>query len=202
MIRYVAFEGLDGSGKSILSEKLALKLNMLGHKVRLTREPGSPHIALKVRDFLLGHDKISPKALELLFQADRAEHTAWVKQQLAEGYYIISDRSYMSGLAYALSNGHNMAKLLNIADYSIEVKPDVIFMTECSPETSMARVAAKKSNTREEARGGEARKHIYDCYHRVCSILEDKYFQEIVAVDTETSTVDKSFEVICTRLGI
>ena len=153
--RYIAFEGIDGCGKSTQVEMFAEHLRKMGENVLVTREPGSPHIGLKVREFLLGHEKVDGHALELLFQADRAEHTAWVKRKLEEGFWVISDRSYISGLAYALSWGHNLAKLRGVLEYSIKIYPGVVIYLAMSPEEASLRVQEKGSNTREEARGRE-----------------------------------------------
>lgn len=183
--QYIAFEGIDGCGKTTQVELFAKKLEQMGEKVLITREPGSPHIGLKVRDFLLGHAKVDGRALELLFQADRAEHTAWVKRQLAAGYWVISDRSYVSGLAYALSWNHNISMLAPILNYSLHVRPGLVVYMSMSTEEAMQRVADKGSNTREEARGPEV-------MERISSSFQDLIFNELNPFKQEVRSIPAS----------
>ena len=201
--KYIAFEGLDGSGKTTQSEMLVKKLEELGEKVIWTREPGSPHIGFNVRDLLLDKDKkISPNALELLFQADRAEHTTWIKEKLAEGYWIISDRCYISGLAYAMSHGHSFEQLNKILEFSIKCKPRLVVVMDVSPETSVDRVIAKGSNTREEARGLKVRHEIRNNFHSIIHSSSNKNPSAFFIVDAETLTINDTHELICKVVGI
>lgn len=196
---YIAFEGLDGSGKTKQAVKLYERLKFLNKPTILTREPGSPHISLKVRDFLLSHAEVDGRALELLFQADRAEHTAWVKKMLDQGFWVVSDRCYSSGLAYAQSWGHSLQQLLQINEFSIAVKPDIIVYLDVSAETSVERSRAKNSNTREESRGLEVLKQIRENF---LSQIANSGSQKFCRVDSQMWSEDESAEYINRVLGI
>lgn len=151
---YIVFEGLDGCGKTTQSKSLVERIRLDGRKSVWTREPGSPLIELNVRDMVLSHKNISPQALELLFQADRAEHTSKIYEILRDDIDVVSDRSYISGLAYALASGQDERKLLSLLDYSVVVKPNLVFLLDVDPDV----VEERKKNrglpeTREEAKG-------------------------------------------------
>ena len=151
---YVVFEGLDGCGKTTQSKSLVDRITKQGRKAVWTREPGSPLIQLNVRDLVLSHKEISRKALELLFQADRAEHTSKIQDHLIDDIDVVSDRSYISGLAYALASGQDERKLSALLDYSVQVKPDLIFLLDISPELVEERKKSRgEPQTREEIKG-------------------------------------------------
>ena len=101
---FVAFEGLDGCGKSVTAKLVAKKLEENGYKVILTREPGGTEIAEKIRNIILEDhetEKLEPTAEALLFAAARAQHTLTkIQPKVDQGYIVISDRWLASSLAY------------------------------------------------------------------------------------------------------
>ncbi len=69
----IAFEGIDGSGKSTLSRLVFKQLEALRLPVILTKEPGGTPAGQKIRAIVHEHT-LTPQAEFLLFAADRAEH--------------------------------------------------------------------------------------------------------------------------------
>lgn len=101
MIRYVALEGVDGAGKSTISDRLAARLEMDGHEVVRVREPGGTVVGEEVRSLLLHGGEIASWTEALLFAAQRAELAETViRPALERGAFVISDRSLYSSLAY------------------------------------------------------------------------------------------------------
>ncbi|HIO70322.1 MAG TPA: dTMP kinase [Campylobacterales bacterium] len=100
---YIVFEGIDFVGKTTQIEKLKKEFPDFIY----TREPGGTQFGKKVRDILLHDDFALHHFSEfLLFLADRSEHYRRVlKPNLEAGKVVISDRSIISGMAYAKSNG-------------------------------------------------------------------------------------------------
>src|SRR4051812_38840306 len=70
---YIALEGIDGSGKTIQTEKLVEYLRSTGRDVVTTREPRKEEGILSglIHAILFGKIKMSPVALQYLFTADR-----------------------------------------------------------------------------------------------------------------------------------
>lgn len=157
---YIVFEGVDGAGKTTQIDLLVKRLRQQGFGVVQTREPGSQWIGLNVRQFVLSTEAVQPSALELLFQADRAEHTASVFEMCRKGFIVISDRSFVSGFAYALSHNHRIDHMIPILDFAIDVIPDFLFFLDCSAETSEARLQDRTGRTREEDHGLEFRNKV------------------------------------------
>ena len=96
--RYIAFEGLEGCGKSTHVTRLAATLNGI-----TTREPGGTAIGASLRVAMLdtSNTMLSPRAEALMMAADRAQHLEeLVLPALNAGTHVVSDRSAYSSLAY------------------------------------------------------------------------------------------------------
>ena len=93
---YLALEGIDGVGKSTQMELLR---NAYPEGV-FTKEPGGTPLGARIREMVLGANDYAPKTELLLFLADRAEHVAKVIAPNRDRL-IVSDRSLVSGIAYA-----------------------------------------------------------------------------------------------------
>lgn len=135
---YIAFEGVDGCGKSTMAQKLALRRGMM-----LTGEPFGKDDALSFESPVAAlarlaldrkyTEKISCDARELILLANRAighafEIEPWVKQ----GRHIVTDRSFLSGMVYAKYNGWTFDRWFSIAIESQAVRclPDAIVYCE------------------------------------------------------------------------
>jgi dTMP kinase len=101
---FIAFEGIDGSGKSTVAIEVVRRLrDQFDREVVLTREPGGTALGEGVRALVLSaaSANITPLAELLLFSAARAQHVSEViDPQLQRGSIIISDRFTDSTLAY------------------------------------------------------------------------------------------------------
>lgn len=159
---YIVVEGVDGCGKSTISKLICEWLEKeYGQTVLYTREPGSSLNGFNVRDILLSKKEVNARALELLFEADRAEHTALVKKLLSEGKWIISDRSYISGLVYSEACGQSLSDIGIIMKYAIQQYPHLCLFLDVSPfEASKRR--DDYGTTREESKGIEFQSKVYE----------------------------------------
>lgn len=100
---FIAFEGLDGSGKTTIAERLVLELQAAGKRAILSREPGGTAIGEQIRMVVLAQasSSILPATEMLLFAAARAQHVGEViKPALADGSIVVTDRFSDSSLAY------------------------------------------------------------------------------------------------------
>ena len=98
---YITIEGIDTSGKS--TQIAALQASF--PNAVITKEPGGTEIGKEIREMVLSAKAKSKKAEFLLFLADRAEHITEVIEPNIKDKMIISDRSVVSGVAYALIQG-------------------------------------------------------------------------------------------------
>ena len=96
--RYIAFEGLEGCGKSTHVTRLAEAISGI-----TTREPGGTAIGGALRAAMLdtNNTMLSPRAEALMMSADRAQHIdELILPTLEAGKHVVSDRSAFSSLAY------------------------------------------------------------------------------------------------------
>ncbi|MCH8899371.1 MAG: dTMP kinase, partial [Acidobacteria bacterium] len=54
--KYIAFEGIDGAGKSTVATRFGDALEADGETVVRVREPGGTPVGERIRKILLGHD--------------------------------------------------------------------------------------------------------------------------------------------------
>ena len=148
--KFIVLEGIDGCGKTTQINELSKwlpKSGLIDKNATLikTREPGGSILGREIRDMILNTTKSnSPSILTelLLYSADRAEHISKIiLPALQNGDWIISDRFSGSTLAYQ-GYGREISidiikKLENIVCHNI--KPDLTFFLEISPEESIRR---------------------------------------------------------------
>ena len=99
---YIAFEGIEGAGKSTVAEHVGARLEAEGLRVVRVREPGGTAVGESIRQILLSH-RLAPEPWTeaLLFAASRAQLAAEVvRPALEDGAWVLSDRSVYSSLAY------------------------------------------------------------------------------------------------------
>ena len=96
--RLIAFEGIDGSGKSSTLDRVARALAKEGHDVVATREETPTERGEWVRKSIAGH--WDPLTTTFLFLADRAQHVREMKGWLASGKTVLCDRYVHSTYAY------------------------------------------------------------------------------------------------------
>lgn len=121
---YVAIEGIDCCGKST---QIALLQQHYPDAI-ITKEPGGTPLGDKLRNLLLHGDAISPMAETFLFLADRAEHHTHCIAPHADRM-IISDRSLISGIAYALHRPLDITALAMLNKIAMEDQlPDLVIL--------------------------------------------------------------------------
>jgi dTMP kinase len=148
---FIAFEGLDGSGKSTHVKILADNLKEKGLKIYTTAEPTNSRIGLIIRDIFKHRMEADHRTIAALYAADRLDHllnkTDGILKKLEEGYSVITDRYYFSSYAY---HGVHMDMDWVIQANSLSadlLRPDLNIYIDVSPETSMARLNRGRSST-------------------------------------------------------
>ena len=141
--RYIAFEGIDGAGKSTVAEAVAEELRSEGRNVVTVREPGGTPVGEAIREILLhSHEDLVPWSEALLFAASRAQLAAQTVAPLLEaGAWVLSDRTVYSSLAYQGGGrelGIDIVRTVNAAGLD-GVWPDLVVVLELDPTTGLER---------------------------------------------------------------
>jgi dTMP kinase len=148
---FIAFEGLDGSGKSTQVKLLANKLKENGFNVYATAEPTQSRIGAIIKDIFRHKLEADHRTIAALYVADRLDHltnkTDGVLKKLEEGYTVITDRYYFS--SYAYHGVHmNMDWVIEANSLSAELlRPDLTIYIDISPDKSMHRLNKGRSAT-------------------------------------------------------
>lgn len=102
MSAFITIEGIDGSGKSTQTSRLAQRLRRLASEVVVSREPGGSPLGEALRTLLLARDRpIDPRAEALLLAAARADHVqTLIRPALSRDAVVVVDRFVDSSLAY------------------------------------------------------------------------------------------------------
>jgi dTMP kinase len=105
--RFLVLEGLDGAGTTTQAARLCEWLASRGRRPHLTAEPSRGPVGTEIRHVLSGRLRgpggrpFDPRALALLFAADRLDHwESEIRPRLDEGMDVVSDRYVLSSLAY------------------------------------------------------------------------------------------------------
>lgn len=140
--RFVALEGIDGSGKSTQARRLAASLDAL-----LTFEPGATALGRALREILLDGDYPAPaaRAEALLMAADRAQHVEEViRPALDSGRCVVSDRFSGSTLAYqGYGRGLGIAALRELVEWTVDgIAPDLTVLIDVPTSVAHGRLEA------------------------------------------------------------
>ncbi|REK10489.1 MAG: dTMP kinase [Actinobacteria bacterium] len=139
---YIAIEGGDGSGKSTVASAVEKRLIDLGRETMIVREPGSTGLGESIRELLLDGDDMHPWAEAFLFAAQRAQLAAEVvAPALAEGIWVISDRTYFSSIAYqGGGRGLGMDTVRQVNEHGLDgVVPDHVFVLDVDVSVALNR---------------------------------------------------------------
>jgi dTMP kinase len=148
---FIAFEGIDGSGKSTQAKLLADRLNQVGQKTMLTCEPTKDQLGKMIRDAFAHKTHLHDEVIAGLFVADRLQHilddTNGILTTLKKGIHVVSDRYVFSSYAYQgvhtdidwVIQANSLAAKLAQADLTLFIQID--------PAVAMARIMSNREVT-------------------------------------------------------
>lgn len=195
--KFIAFEGIDGSGKSTQVERLGTYLRDMGHKVHITCEPTDSPIGRMIRDIFNHRMEGDQRVIAALFVADRLNHllnsTDGIIKKIEEGYTVITDRYYLSSYAYHSIHDIDLDWVIQANSLSaVLLRPDLHLFIDIDPEISMQRLASGRQNI-EMYETLDNLKKVQKQYYEV--IEKVKPYENIKVVNGNDS-IDNIFEEI------
>jgi dTMP kinase len=174
---FIAFEGIDGSGKSTQVKMLSEALTNAGHKVYCTFEPTDSFIGSIIRNILQHRADADHRTIAGLFVADRLDHllnkTNGLLKKMEEGFTVITDRYYFSSYAYH-SVHMSMEWVIEANKLSQQLlRPDINIYVDILPEISMQRIKAGREST-DLYETAENLKNVRAKYYEAIDLLKDK----------------------------
>lgn len=188
---FLAFEGVEGSGKTTQASLLAEHLRSLGARVTVAREPGTTPLGEQIRALVLEQHELGIPArseLFLMLAARAAFVGEVVRPALERGEVVIADRFELSTLAYqGAGRGlppEDVARSNAIATGGLA--PHATLLLELSPEEGAQRqAAAAKQRDRMEREDVEFHRRVALGYHQLAASVAG-----IVRVDARGSVAE------------
>ena len=186
---FVAFEGVEGSGKGTQIRLAEEYLRSAGHDVLVTREPGGTEVGEKVRGILLdpGTGKLDARTEALLFAAARAQMVMNViRPALADGKVVICDRYVDSSLAYqGWGRGLGEQDVLTLNVWATQgLFPDLVILLHLEPERGLLR--STEPPDRMELEGQDFHAKVADAYLKIA----EEHPERFVVVEADTSPAE------------
>jgi len=172
--KFIVFEGLDGSGQSTQAGLSQDFLIGKGFEVILTKEPTKDSQAGKnIREVLDKKIKISPKELQTLFSEDRQEHLEnLIIPALQQKSIVISDRYFFSTFAYGVSDGLDLAWLMELNNAFLV--PDLTFILKVRPKVCFERIE-KRGSAKTLFEETERLRKVWQTYEILPKYIENAY---------------------------
>ena len=185
---YIAIEGIDTAGKSKQIDAVSKNFP----EAIVTKEPGGTEIGKEIRELVLSARAQSKKAEFLLFLADRAEHIKEVIEPNLEKM-IISDRSVVSGVAYALVQGEiSQTAIVHLNKFATAgIYPQKVFLLKLTKAELEYRLSQKKLDGI-ELRGAEYLLSIQEAIIEATKLLK----LELVTIDATKSIEEITKEIL------
>lgn len=174
---FLAFEGVDGAGKSTQVRLLGEHLERKGREVVICREPGGTSLGEELRRILLdpGSGDLEPEVEVLLFMAARAQLCNQViRPELEAGKVVISDRFLWSSVVYqGIVGGLGIEEVLSVGEVATRgLLPDFTFVVDLDPAVSHSGL---DEGDRMESRGVEFQRQVRQGFVSLAEEFTDSF---------------------------
>ncbi len=134
----VAFEGIDGAGKTTQVRLLEGVLEEQNIAFVTTKEPTNGPWGRRIRASAR-NGRMSPEKELHAFIRDRRSHVKrLLEPALQQGKVVVVDRYYLSTVAYQGARGLDPNRLLELNAFA--PRPDLLFILDVEPAVGLARV--------------------------------------------------------------
>jgi dTMP kinase len=138
----IAFEGIDGAGKTTQAALLSSLLTAAGEPHISSKEPTNGSWGRRIRESAQTGRLGAQEELKFLIR-DRQEHIEKVVQPaLDDGKIVILDRYYYSTIAYQGARGYPIDGLQGMMEVRF-LLPDAVFLLDVDPQISLPRVKSR-----------------------------------------------------------
>ena len=192
---YIAFEGLEGAGKSVTARAVYEALVKEGHKVVFVQEPGSTPMSMDIRALVKkNYDERVDDMTELLlfFAARRQLLTNVVVPALKNDTIVISDRSFLSSMAYqGYGGGLNIECDKLIAMVVGDTIPDLTIYMDVPVQVGLERARNRAELDRIESKDLEYFNRARDRF-----VMEAKYNLAVKQIDATQCQSDNLIDAL------
>lgn len=148
--RFIAFEGIDGSGKSTQLRLFVKRLQEEGIRCHTTMEPSDSPVGSLIHQILTGRVKADKRVIAALFAADRLDHLLnevnGIAAKVQEGITVVTHRYYFSSYAYH-SVDVPMDWVIQTNALSRDIlRPTVNLFIDVDPDRAMERILKNRDH--------------------------------------------------------
>jgi len=184
---FITFEGGEGSGKSTHAATLAQRLQSLGIKVVLTREPGGSAGAEIIRHILLSGiaKPLGAETEAILFAAARDDHVrSTILPALEAGKWVICDRFIDSTRVYQGALGKVDAKLIRGLERVTvgAAVPELTFILDVPATVGLARAKHRRGKSTADRFEAES-VEFHEALRKAYRALAEREPKRIVVID-------------------
>jgi len=202
--KFIVIEGIDGSGKT--SQVNLLKEKYKNNNIYFTREATDGPIGKLLRyTYLAGLRECDERIINMLYVADRLDHITnkedGMINYLNNGINVISDRYYLSSMAYNAYMMDTKQEVINMINHTIIMnkyvmdilKPDLTIYINLDPAEALTRLKNRLNLVKEDPSVYETAEkllRIHKTYNLAINILRERFNENIVMVDGNRSIED------------
>lgn len=192
---FLAFEGIDGSGKSTQMYRLSKRLKSKGFTVYETFEPTDSPIGSLIHQIMTGRITANHETIAALFVADRIDHILndnnGILSKIDQGVIVLSDRYYFSSYAYH-SPHIDMDWVIDANSICSSIlKPDINIFIDVSPENCIKRLQQERIHL-ELYENISSMKKVRDYYFKSFEKLKEEEKIEIIKGEGSPDTIEES----------
>lgn len=195
---FIAFEGIDGTGKSTQAKLLRDFLIRRNYPSMVVRHPSG-----EIRKLLLGKigEPLTEKAQLLLFAADSANtYERVIEPALKRNVFVICDRYIYSNYAYRTTTDH-IKEVYDIAVNGVE--PDLVFLLDAPAKDLIRRQKGIDRYERASIGEQQERRHKYlsimhknpDRFYKFNALLNQHVIQEEIRQIVDRKLLEKNNKV-------
>ncbi len=203
--RFLALDGIDGTGKSTQVQLLAEWLRALGQPVTTCVDPGGTSLGARLRTLLLDHrESMTVWTEAFLFMASRSELVAQlIRPALDRGDWVLSDRYLLANVVYqGYAGGLDPAALWQVGQYATAgILPAVTFVLDLPVQQALARRG--RDPDRLEARDQAFHERVRQGFLTVAAQEPQRY--QVVDASGDIATIQADLrqrvELLCSASG-
>ena len=186
----VAFEGIDGSGKTSMAKASAQHFISKGYLAKFLREPTDGEHGRRLREIMTSNEPRDAKLEFDLFIKDRQEDVMLnIQPVLQAGGIVCIDRYYISSMAYQGALGLD-PQFIRAENEKFAPAPDLILYYDVSVDTALERIRGSRPAGANQFEQRENLEKVYGLFksfdfHQMLCIDAN---QEFSAVKSDTFT--------------
>ncbi len=194
----LVFEGLDGSGKTTQVDRVVASLEFASRDVVRTREPTGGLHGQRIRAMAASGEVVSPEEELRWFEEDRREHVnAVIRPALEAGRLVVSDRYFLSSVAYQGARGLDSDAILRRSEAAFPL-PDLAVILEIDPALALDRVAARGGTAEPAFERRDFLERVAEIFHSI----DRDYVERIDARPGPEAVHEALTKLLGRRLGL